>query len=209
MTPNNIVNMASIKGLDVISVTDHNTARNLPAVAEAGENAGVKIVPGIEVTSREEVHILCYFKKLKPAVDFGELIYSSLPDIKNNDAIFGPQNIYDSNDVITGKLTKLLLNASSYTVDELCTLAAKFGGIIVPAHINKKSNGILGILGFIPTDLKIDFVEVYKKTETDERYLKRYKVLRNSDAHQLTEISEALNFIELESTDYIFDYLNL
>lgn len=209
MTPNNIINMSYIKGLNVISVTDHNTAENLPAVMMLGEKAGIKVIPGIEVTTREEVHVLCYFNKLTDALNFGDKIYASLPDIKNNIIIFGEQNIYNSNDEIVGNMDKLLLNASSYTIEDVCALAKYHHGVMVPAHINKKSNSILEVLGFIPKNLKIDFVEVYSKTEINKKLVENYKVLRNSDAHQLTDISEAENFIELDNIDDIYNYMNI
>lgn len=209
MTPNNIINMSYIKGLNVISVTDHNTAGNLPAVMKLSEKAGIKVIPGIEVTTREEVHVLCYFNKLKDALTLGDIIYASLPDIKNNTVIFGEQNIYNCNDEIVGIMDKLLLNASSYTIDDVCALAKHHHGIMVPAHINKKSNSILEILGFIPRNLKIDFVEVYSKTEINKKLVENYKVLRNSDAHQLEDISEAENFIELDNIDDIYNYMNI
>ena len=209
MTPNNIINMSYIKGLNVISVTDHNTAKNLPAVMMLGEKAGIKVIPGIEVTTKEEVHVLCYFNKVKDALAFGDKIYASLPDIKNNTVIFGEQNIYNCNDEIVGCMDKLLLNASSYTIEDVCALAKYHHGIMVPAHINKKSNSILGVLGFIPKNLKIDFVEVYSKTEVNKKIVENYKVLRNSDAHQLGDISEAENFIELDNIDDIYNYMNI
>ena len=79
MTPNNIINMSLIKELDIIAVTDHNSAENLRAVTEVGKKTGIKVIPGLEVTTREEVHVLCYFKELDKAEEFGRAIYDSLP----------------------------------------------------------------------------------------------------------------------------------
>lgn len=207
MTPNNIVRMAFIKGLNVISITDHNTAYNLPAVLEVGKQFGIKVIPGIEVTSKEEIHILCYFKNVDDAVKFGVKIYNSLPDIKNKEYIFGEQNIYSFEDKIIGSLDKLLLNASSFTINEIFSLSQKFNGISVPAHINKKSNSILEVLGFIPPELNIKVIEIYNKLPFDENYIDKYKVLKNSDAHMLTEISEAQNYMEINEEENILDYL--
>lgn len=207
MTPNNIVNMAYIKGLNIISVTDHNTTKNLSAVMELCDKIGIKLLPGIEVTTKEEVHVLCYFKDLYDAQQFGGLIYDSLPDICNMPSIFGHQNIYNSNDEIIGILDKLLINASRYSLTEICFLAEKYHGVMVPAHINKKSNSLLGVLGFIPSDIKIKFVEIYAKTDIDKRLIKDLKILKNSDAHNLTDISEAENYIELTDAEEIYDYL--
>ena len=208
MTPNNIVNMSCIKGLNIISVTDHNSAKNLPAVMKVSENK-IKVIPGIEVTTREEVHVLCYFKNLYEASEFGDIIYESLPDIKNNPSLFGPQNIYNEEDEITGNLEKLLLSASDFSIKELGVATKEFHGVMVPAHINKKTNSILEILGFIPDNLKVDFVEIFDKLHIDDKLLKKYKILINSDAHILTDISEPVNYIELSSVDEVFDYLQI
>ncbi|MDF2616262.1 MAG: hypothetical protein K0Q47_917 [Sedimentibacter sp.] len=209
MTPNNIVNMSYIKGLNIISVTDHNTARNLPAVVMLGEKAGIKVVPGIEVTTKEEVHVLCYFRNLIDAIEFGEIVYSSLPDMMNNPSIFGEQNIYNELDEKTGSLGKLLLNAVSLSIGEVQTLTVSHHGIMVPAHINKKSNSILGVLGFIPKNLSINIVEIYDKTEINEKHVEGLRILRNSDAHQLVDIAEAKNFFELDDIEDIYDYMNI
>lgn len=209
MTPNNIVNMASIKGLNIISVTDHNSISNYPAIKTIGDNLGIEVIPGIEVTTKEEVHVLCYFRKYSDAQEFGKLIYESLPNVKNNPHIFGEQNIYDSEDNIVGNIDKLLINATLYSIEQIFAMTKKYNGIAIPAHINKKSNGILGVLGFIPFDLNIDFVEVFQKNNIDENFIKNYKVLRNSDAHQLIDISEPQNSIELNDIEGIYNYLKL
>lgn len=209
MTPNNIANMSYIKGLNIISVTDHNTAENLPAVAEVCGKMGITAVPGIEVTTKEEVHVLCYFRTVNDAMMFGRVIYDSLPDIKNIPSIFGCQNIYNSLDEITGTLDKLLISASGYSLNEINRMSVEYHGIMIPAHINKKSNGILGILGFMPTDLNIKYVEIFHKEKTDESLLENYIVLKNSDAHILTDISEAENSIDLNNAEKIYNYLNI
>lgn len=209
MTPNNIVNMAYIKGLNIISVTDHNTVKNFPAVCSVAQGLGIEAVPGMEVTTREEVHVLCYFRTYEDAEKFGDLIYESLPEIENNPLLFGEQNIYNSDDEITGSLNKLLINASRYSIDEVYQLVQRYHGVSVPAHINKKSNGVLGILGFIPINLEFKFVEIYSKAEIDERLIKRYNVLRNSDAHNLPDISEPVNSMELDFAGQIYEFLGL
>lgn len=209
MTPNNIINMSFIKGLNIISVTDHNSTENLPAVMELSKGSGLKVIPGIEVTTKEEVHVLCYFKELDNAMKFGSIIYNSLPFVKNNPEIFGEQNIYNSKDEIIGTLEKLLINASLYTIEDIYNIVKNYNGIMIPAHINKLSNSILGVLGFMPFNLKIDFVEVYLKMPLDKKIAEKYKVLNNSDAHQLIDISEAINYFELSNINDIYDFLSL
>ena len=120
MTPNNIVHMAMLKELNMIAVTDHNSARNLPAVKKVAEECGILLIPGIEVTTAEEIHLLTYFETVEETMDFGEYIYDSLPDISNRPEIFGEQRIMDETDAVTGHLDKLLLTASCHSIDALC-----------------------------------------------------------------------------------------
>jgi PHP family Zn ribbon phosphoesterase len=209
MTPNNIINMSLIKELDIIAVTDHNSAENLRAVTEVGKKTGIKVIPGLEVTTREEVHVLCYFKELDKAEEFGRAIYDSLPPVKNNPEIFGEQNIYNSKDEIRAVLDKLLINACKYTIEDIYSMVKEYNGVMIPAHINKMTNGLLGVLGFMPLNLKIDFVEVYPKLPIDHKITEKYKVLKNSDAHQLIDISEAVNYFELNNVDDVYSFLKL
>lgn len=212
MTPNNIVNMAYIKGLNMIAVTDHNTIENYKAIEKVAQSLGILVVPGIEINTKEEVHILSYFKDYKSAKAVSDLIYESLPNIFNKSDIFGEQNIYNENDEIIGKLDKLLISASKYSIGEICTIVNKYNGVIVPAHINKKSNGILGVLGFFPTDINFEFIEISKRHELGERNKKmvmNYKKLVSSDAHILENISEPINYINLEKLEDIYSYLNI
>lgn len=210
MTPNNIVNMAYIKGLNMIAVTDHNSIENYRAVEKVAKDLNIMVIPGMEINTREEVHILSYFRDYESAKIVSDLIYESLPDIYNKKNIFGEQNIYSENDEIIGSLDKLLINASKYTLREIYEIVNKHKGILIPAHINKKSNGILGVLGFFPYDVEFKFIELSNNIELNERNKKlvsKYKRLINSDAHMLEAISEPVNFIELEKLDDIFDYL--
>lgn len=142
-------------------------------------------------------------------MEFGSIIYDSIPDVKNNTNIFGEQNIYNYKDEIKGSLEKLLINASSYTIEEIYSIAKKYNGIMIPAHINKMSNSILGVLGFIPFNLRIDFVEVYSKLPISNKITEKYRVIYNSDAHQLIDISEAINYFELNNIDDVYNYLSL
>ena len=135
MTPWNLVGMARVKGLDVIALTDHNTARNTPEAMAAGEAYGVQVIPGMEITSREEVHILGYFSSVAEALAAGEAVYAHLPQVLNQPALFGNQIIIGADDSPSGTLEKLLINATDLSVEEVCALVRAFGGVPVPAHI--------------------------------------------------------------------------
>ncbi len=208
MTPNNIVNMAKLKGLDVIAVTDHNTVANLTALETVASNSGIKVLPGIEITSKEDVHILAYFRKCSDAENIGDTIYSSLPDMKLNTRIFGEQNIYDGNDKVIGSLGKLLINASSYSLTEIIQMVMLRNGIVIPAHVEKKAYGIIGVLGFIPPDYGFKFVEVNDKHH-DNKFLDSYTKIFNSDAHRLSDISEQINYLECDGYEDFLQQLNL
>ena len=203
MTPNNIVNMALLKGLDIIAVTDHNSCANVEAVIDAGRNKGLMVIPGIEVQSKEEVHLICLFKKIDQALEFGGLIYSSISNIPNNEELFGKQLIMDASDHITGKLEKLLLSSSTYSISEIFELTCKYGGMCIPAHIDRPAYSIISNLGFIPPDLKVDAVEISKNSKLETvlekmPFIKYYKQIISSDAHYLYDISEREYFVEME-----------
>lgn len=214
MTPNNIVNMCYLKELDVISVTDHNSMLNCEAIMELGKAKGIIVIPGIEVTTKEEVHVLCYFRDIINGLEFSDLIYDSLPNVANKENVFGPQVIMDKDDNCVGKVHKLLLSSSSYTINEIEDLARKKGGIMVPAHIDKSSFSVLSSLGFIPMDLNIKSIEVFIKEDIEklskQLKLNNYNILRNSDAHYLKDINERDFFIfpEEKAIDSILNYLS-
>ncbi len=208
MTPNNIVNMALIKELDFIAVTDHNSAKNLPAVMAVAKaltkemEQGLCILPGIEVTTREEAHVLAYLPTLKAALALDQIIYDRLPAVMNQKELFGPQYIMDENDEIIGEVDKLLISATNISVDELWQIVHDLGGIIVPAHIDRKSYSLVSSLGFIPLELDIKTCEVSKQERFDDvlnkiRFFKDYQLIHGSDAHRLEDMAEREYFLEL------------
>ncbi len=203
MTPNNIVNMALLKGLDLIAVTDHNSARNLPAVLEVGKRQGLMVVPGIEVQTKEEVHIICLFKNLQSALKLDEIIFNCLPDMPNNEEIFGRQLIMDSNDEVVGKIDKLLISSCELSVNDVFILTRGLGGICIPAHVDRPAYSITANLGFIPPSLRVKTVEFSKKDSPESimkrhPFLRKYNYIVSSDAHYLWDISEREHFVEME-----------
>ncbi|SHE68063.1 PHP domain-containing protein [Alkalibacter saccharofermentans] len=203
MTPNNIVNMSLLKGLDAIAVADHNSGRNLPAVAKVARKSGLTLVPGIEVNTKEEIHALAYFNRVEDAMELGEHLYKKLPDIKNDEKLFGQQLELNEFDEESGKVDKLLINAVDITINRLDELVKGLGGIIVPAHIDRRSFSIVSNLGFIPDELDIKTVELssmYKKGQNPliDMIAAKYRILRSSDAHYLHQILEREFFMHLD-----------
>lgn len=200
MTPWNLVGMARVKGLDVIALTDHNTTLNLPDAFAAGREYGVEVIPGIEVTTREEVHMLGYFGALEDAIAAGNEVYAHLPAIENQPTLFGNQLIMRNGDTPSGTLSKLLINATDLTVNEVCTLIRSHGGVAIPAHINRGSNGMIGALGLMPFLPEYPVVEVYKGVPCPDYAVKGRFLLHSSDAHRLEAIQEREFELETQPT---------
>ena len=154
MTPNNIAGMAFIKGLDVIAVCDHNSARNLPAVKAAADRMNVLLLPGMELTTREEAHMLCYFRTVQACMAFGEAIYAHLAPTPNNERFFGRQQVMNERDEEIDVEERLLIGALDLPFEACAARIREAGGLCVPAHINRGSSGVLGALGFLPQGLQ-------------------------------------------------------
>ncbi|GAB6088076.1 PHP domain-containing protein [Alkaliphilus crotonatoxidans] len=203
MTPNNVVTMARLKGLDVIAITDHNATGNLASFNRVAKKQGLLMIPGVEVTTREEVHILGLFPRVMDAFNFQQVIDEALPKIKNHHEIFGKQLIYDDMDNIIDQKEHLLLSALQLSIEDTIKAIRAFKGVPIPAHINREAYSILTSLGFIPPDLALKTVEItsncqYEELEKRHSYLKGYFKIYNSDAHQLGSISEREHYIEVK-----------
>ena len=210
MTPNNIVNMSIIKGLDVIAVTDHNSCGNVRAVMEvAGDR--LLVIPGMEVETSEEVHVVCYFADIDTAEKMGEYIKEHMSGIKNQEEIFGEQLYMDADDNVIGKEENLLVTATDLNIFEVVGKAKELGGIAVPAHIDRSSYSVLSNLGFMPPDLQAKTVEITAKNRENlsAEYEGKYNIITNSDAHYLEDISEPEFFIDImsKSAEKIIEYL--
>ena len=204
MTPGNIVTMATVKDLDVIALTDHNSCKNVPAFLQLAKKYNIIAIPGIELSTIEDIHVLGLFPTLEDSMKFDKHIYHKLSDVKNNEEIFGRQEIYNENDEIVASEEKLLINGALITIDEAYDKINSYKGIMIPAHIDKPANSLLSNLGFIPENSKFTCVEV--KDKEKEEYiisknpcLEKCNIIYNSDAHYLYDINEAENYIELES----------
>lgn len=205
MTPADIVGMAKVIGLDLIALTDHGSCKNCPAFASAARAYDMKILFGMELTTAEEVHVLCYFSSLGDAMNFDSYVYQQLPDIPNTPELFGNQIIYGENDQITGTEEKLLISATSIPFDQVYDLVRNYNGIMVPAHINKPSTSLLGNLGFIPPGSRFTCVEVrdpadWPALQKTYPYLKGCNMLNSSDAHDFNTLHEPVFFIHPEET---------
>ncbi len=197
MTPYNMVGMAKLKGLDVIAVTDHNSALNLPQVMEAAQALSMEVIPGLEVTSKEDVHILAYFYTLEEALAFAKIIDDHLPEVENQPDLFGRQLVMGEDDTVLREEPRLLVNATDFSVEQLCALIRHHHGIPVPAHINRGSNGMIGALGLMPMLPEHPVVEVSLGLACPAYATKGRLILHSSDAHRLESIQERVFALEV------------
>lgn len=203
MTPNNIVNMALIKGLDAIAITDHNSCENVQVCVEVGKREGLLVIPGMELQTKEDVHAICLFETVDKAIEFQNYVYKYLPQIQNNEKVFGKQLVFDEEDNIIGHNSRLLLTAADISFDEAYKIVTEHKGKMFPAHIDRAAFSIMTSLGFIPDYLGIKVVELYNPNNVYELINKEilqkgYKCIHSSDAHYLENILEKVNYIEID-----------
>lgn len=202
MTPNNIVNMACLKGLDAIAITDHNSALNVSAVMKCGQNAKITVIPGMEVETAEEVHIVCLFQNLDDCYRVQTIVDRERLKVPLNRRIFGNQSVMDEFDNIKYKIPQLLSVATNITIDRLYKIITDNNGLFVPAHIDRPSNGIISVLGSIPENLSLTAVEVsssfnennYKGFLSGNDFVKYF----SSDAHSLANILERETYLDVD-----------
>ena len=198
MTPNNIAGMARVKGLDIIALTDHNSVRNAPALCRAAGKYGTTVIPGMELTTSEEIHVLCLFSELENALAFDSIVYDHLVKVRNDIRFFGEQIYMDENDTPIGEEEYLLINATTISFDDVHGLMASYGGVMIPAHIEKESNSLLSSLGAIPPDSRFTCAELMDASAQEglmekHPYLKNCRIIYDSDAHDLGSISEPVH----------------
>jgi 3',5'-nucleoside bisphosphate phosphatase len=186
MTPNNIAAMAHLKGLAAISVCDHNSCLNSAACAEACKTFGLTFLPGVEVTTQEEIHALCYFPTMAQLQKFSAIHDGLQPHFINRPELFGNQIVMDEADKVIGECDRMLYQAIPLSLEQLEQDALRMGGVMVPSHIDRQSNSLLSNLGFIPPGLKARVMEVTGNYELPAGY----SPLRSSDAHCLERILE-------------------
>ncbi len=202
-TPNNIAGMASLSGLDIVALTDHNTSKNCPAFFDAAGEYNIIPIAGMELTTSEDIHVVCLFEKLDDAMRFDEYVYAHRTLIKNKPNFFGRQQILDAEDNIIGEEEHLLLNATSISVEDVSDAVNKYGGICFPAHIDKDENGIIAILGAIPENSGFKKFEIHsheKKADICSRFgISEDDIIVSSDAHYLSDIRDRENYFNLNA----------
>ena len=205
-TPNNIVGMGVLAGLQIMALTDHNTCRNCPAFFEAAKRQGIIPVAGMELTTAEDIHMVCLFPDLESAMDFDREIQERRILIPNRTDIFGDQWVMDGQDEVIDIEPNLLSNATTVSVEEAPRLVERYGGVCYPAHIDRQANGIIATLGFLPPDTPFSTVELHDG-EKEEEYRQKHipegtRVVIGSDAHLLWDIRDKAAWLDIPDEPY-------
>lgn len=201
MSPRHIAAAARQKDLDVVGICDHNSAENAAAVAEAAGRLGIRALPGLEVTSKEEVHILALFDELEAALSLQEHVYAFLPG-ENNEEVFGLQVVAGAADEVLGTSGRFLAGATLLSLADVIDAVHDLRGLAVASHVDREGFGIIGQLGFIPDDLPLDALEVSRRLTIAAgrgAFGSARPLITGSDAHFLEEIGQAVTSFRLEA----------
>jgi hypothetical protein len=197
MSPDNIVRTAVEAELDIIAVTDHNSGKNARAVMEAAADLPLTVIPGMEVQSREEVHLLSLFSSVEALEEWDAYIYKYLPDVHNDPAIFGYQAIVDKEGYVLRFEERLLINSLDLSLEEVVKGVRDRHGICVAAHVDREAFSIINQLGYIPADLPIAAVEITGGQRG--KMPEGYEVVMASDAHKQRAIGQRRTLFLLEA----------
>ena len=202
MSPRALVRKSVDKRLDIIAVCDHNASENVQYTVKAAQGTNLTVLPGMEVTSSEEVHVLALFESQESLLKLQDIVYANLPG-KNDEEIFGCQAIVNDLDEVEGLNERLLIGATGIPLDQIVKRIHELGGLAIASHIDREGFSLLGQLGFIPIDLTLDAVEVSPRTGLKEARIRfpelaAYPLVEFSDAHRLGEIGQGVTEIYLE-----------
>lgn len=192
MIPPLIVQKAIEKGLNLIAITDHNASENADAVINAAQGKDLNVLPGMELQTEEEVHVLCIFDTVDQLKKLQELVDQTLPDIPNNIEFFGEQFIVDETGEFIYRKERLLINSTRLSFDDAYYAVSDLGGLFIPAHIDRQAFGLIYHLGFVPSNLDLDALEISRHITPQEAREKfpqivGYPLIQNGDAHYLDD----------------------
>jgi hypothetical protein len=203
MIPPLIIQSALDLDIILLAITDHNSTANIPAMMDAAVNSGITVLPGMELQTREEVHLLCIFDKPRQAFALQHLIDPLLPSISNDPEHFGEQFIVDATGDFLRTEPRLLLASVNIGLDDAVLEVHKLGGLAIPAHVDRKAYGLINMLGFFPPQAQFDAVEISRFTSAEKMGLvypeiRRFPIIQSGDVHRLNEFMGRCSF-EMES----------
>ncbi len=205
MTPATVAGLGALAGLDLVALTDHNATEHARAFEEAARFYGVQTLVGAEVTCSEDVHVVCLFENCDAMEGFSAFLRERRPKIQNVPDIFGEQRIVDADDELVGSCDDLLIYAADVGFNDLYEIACGFGGVAVPAHIDKDSNGAIAMLGGIPAEAGYRAFELFSPEKYDavrEAHFggAPFRAIVNSDAHLPEKVGSRGGEIDLDCT---------
>jgi len=193
MVPPLIVAQAKKLGLGCIAVTDHNSAENVQAMMQAGQEVDLVVLPGMEVQSREEVHLICLFDTVEQVLVWQEHVYAHLPPLANRPDTFGAQFVVDAAGEFVRENERLLLASVGRSVEDIVDEVRALGGLCIPAHVDRPSFSLIANLGFVPPGLNFEALELSHLTDQEtarQRFpqLLGHTLIVSGDAHRLSEM---------------------
>ncbi len=199
MIPPLIVSTALEHRISLIAITDHNATANIGAVQRAAQGTGLVVLPGMELQTREEVHVLCLFDTLKQAQSLQKIVNQALPPIQNRPDFFGEQFIVDKTGKFLRREQQLLITSANLSLQQAWKAVTSLGGLFIPAHVNRKMFGLIQVLGLIPTDFPIEALEISRHISSSEALqafpqIHGYPLLHNGDVHNLDELVGTMEF---------------
>jgi hypothetical protein len=199
MHPKALVEKACSAGLDIIAICDHNSSENVPYVIKASEGKNLKIFPGMEITTSEEVHFVALFDSLADLTKLQKFIDLHLPG-KNDEGRFGVQAIVNENGEVEGLSDKLLIGATDVSLNELLDYVHQLNGLAIASHIDRESFSVLSQLGFIHESIVFDALEItpltgFQKARAMYQDLTHYSFIISSDAHFIKDIGNTMTQI--------------
>ncbi len=203
MTPAFIVKTALEKGLDIIAITDHNSAENVPAARKTAMKSGLTVLAGMEIASSEEAHILALFNDERIG-ELQEIIYNNMPTGENDDIRFGEQIVVNEMDEVLRFNKRMLIAATNMTAEAILNTIHDLGGLAIASHIDKEVFSIISQLGFIPDNMKFDALEMspHITREEADMMFKNYSSfawISSSDAHYPSDIGKRTSSFHINS----------
>ncbi len=199
MIPPLIVQEAIERGIDLIAITDHNASANVSAVQKAAQGSGLVVLPGMEVQSREEVHILCLFETLQQLSDWQTQVDAALPNLTNRPDFFGEQLVVDEQGEFIRTEPRLLLTSTRFSIDEIYQRVNALGGLVIPAHVERTKNGLFPLLGLVSPNWPVEAFEISRHTTPEKARIQfpalaQYPLIQSGDVHMLESFIGSTRF---------------
>lgn len=207
MSPANIVKTAARRGIDILGVTDHNSTRHGPLTQKLAEREGIFVLCGAEVATKEEIHCLAFFENHETLMAFQQYLDDHLPDVWNDPTRFGYQVVVDEQEMIVEEIDKLLVAAIGQSIEEVEATVHELGGLFIPAHVDRPSHGLFSQLGFLPPDLRVDAIEMFRRTPKEQFLhsfpdMAQHTLVVGSDAHYLSQLGTRTTLFEMKKRSF-------